>query len=116
MLCPSVFEDAEMILAEWLLLVSGLLCVSLCNNWFLFLSLSLTSLSECGQANDPAAVVVGVVVGVLLMGLISLLVWKVVVTIQDRIAFVRFQNNRLHAKWGVVSESVFLRVMEALLQ
>uniref|UniRef100_A0A8C4N9P7 Integrin beta n=1 Tax=Eptatretus burgeri TaxID=7764 RepID=A0A8C4N9P7_EPTBU len=55
---------------------------------------------ECGQANDPAAMVVGIVVGVLLMGLISLLVWKVVVTIQDRIAFVRFQNNRLHAKWG----------------
>ena len=52
-----------------------------------------------------AAVVLGVIGAVVLIGLLTLLLWKVLTSLHDRREFARFENERKNLKFGVVSIS-----------
>ncbi|CAN0361182.1 unnamed protein product [Lampetra fluviatilis] len=62
---------------------------------------------ECAHGVSDTNAVLCVVAGVLLAGVAALLAWKLMVTVQDRRAFSRFQNDRMHAKWGAGSNPLF---------
>ena len=48
------------------------------------------------------AIIIGVIVGIILIGLILLLIWKLLVTIHDRREFARFEKERANARWDMV--------------
>jgi len=48
------------------------------------------------------AIILGVIGGIILIGLILLLIWKLLVTIHDRREFARFEKERANARWDMV--------------
>ena len=57
---------------------------------------------DCPQPVDVLAIVIGVIVGIVLIGLALLLIWKLLTTIQDRREFAKFEKERMMAKWDTV--------------
>ena len=51
------------------------------------------------------AIVLGVVIGIVVVGLALLLIWKLVTTISDRRELARFEKETKDAKWDTVSYS-----------
>ena len=45
----------------------------------------------------------GVVVGIVLIGLALLLIWKLLMVIHDRREFAKFEKEKMNAKWDTVS-------------
>ena len=60
---------------------------------------------DCPQPVDVLAIVIGVIVGIVLIGLALLLIWKLLTTIQDRREFAKFEKERMMAKWDTVIEN-----------
>uniref|UniRef100_A0A8C4QN49 Integrin beta n=1 Tax=Eptatretus burgeri TaxID=7764 RepID=A0A8C4QN49_EPTBU len=57
---------------------------------------------ECPAEPDVAAIVVGVVTGIVLAGLLLLLGWKLLTTLHDRREVAKFEKEKLTAKWDAV--------------
>ena len=54
------------------------------------------------------AIVLGLIAGIVLIGLILLLVWKLLAMLYDRREYAAFEQERLMAKWDTVSTQVRL--------
>ncbi|XP_028845577.1 integrin beta-3b [Denticeps clupeoides] len=54
---------------------------------------------DCPQGPDVLVVLLSVVGAILFLGLATLLMWKLLVTIHDRREFARFEEERARAKW-----------------
>jgi len=61
----------------------------------------------CTKPVNVLAVILGVIGGIILIGLILLLIWKLLVTIHDRREFARFEKERANARWDMVRDSRF---------
>lgn len=48
-------------------------------------------------------IIIGICVGVLLLGILALVIWKVVVTAHDKRELAKFENETKKAKWNSVS-------------
>src|SRR5688572_19144204 len=54
------------------------------------------------------AFVLGVIGGIILIGLLLLLIWKLLVTIHDRREYARFEKERENARWDMVITHFFI--------
>ena len=61
-------------------------------------------MTECPTGPDIIPIVLGVVVGIVLIGLALLLIWKLLMVIHDRREFAKFEKEKMNAKWDTVSE------------
>jgi len=55
--------------------------------------------------------ILGLVGGVLLLGIIALIIWKVAVTVYDRREFAKFEKEAARANWDTVSNSLPISCM-----
>ncbi|XP_006636317.3 integrin beta-5 [Lepisosteus oculatus] len=62
---------------------------------------------ECGAAPDALTVLLAVVGSILLVGLGLLVIWKLVITIHDRMEFARFQSARSRARYEMASNPLY---------
>uniref|UniRef100_A0A8C5HA05 Integrin beta n=1 Tax=Gouania willdenowi TaxID=441366 RepID=A0A8C5HA05_GOUWI len=58
---------------------------------------------DCPAGPDIVPIIAGVVVGIVLIGLALLLIWKLLMIIQDRREFAKFEKEKQNAKWDTVS-------------
>lgn len=65
----------------------------------------LFDILECPAGPDIIPIVAGVVVGIVLIGLALLLIWKLLMIIHDRREFAKFEKEKMNAKWDTVSYS-----------
>lgn len=61
---------------------------------------------DCPTPVNIFAIVLGVILGIVMVGLALLLIWKLLTTIHDRREFARFEKERMLAKWDTVSCSL----------
>jgi len=61
----------------------------------------------CTKPVNVLAVILGVIAGIILIGLLLLLIWKLLVTIHDRREFARFEKERANARWDMVRRAWF---------
>lgn len=59
-------------------------------------------LIECPKGPDILVVLLSVMGAILLIGLATLLIWKLLITIHDRKEFAKFEEERARAKWDTV--------------
>jgi len=64
------------------------------------------SYAGCTKPVNVLAIIIGVIVGIILIGLLLLLIWKLLVTIHDRREFARFEKERANARWDMVTSLV----------
>lgn len=62
---------------------------------------------ECPTKVNVLAIVLGVVIGIVLVGLALLLIWKLVTTINDRRELARFEKETKDAKWDTGENPVY---------
>ncbi|CAG2105381.1 unnamed protein product [Medioppia subpectinata] len=62
---------------------------------------------DCPEPVDVLAIVIGVIVGIVLIGLALLLIWKLLTTIHDRREFAKFEKERMMAKWDTGENPIF---------
>lgn len=65
--------------------------------------LSFSSLSDCPPPVPVLAIVLGVIAGIVILGILLLLLWKLLTILHDRAEYAKFANERLMAKWDTVS-------------
>ena len=58
---------------------------------------------DCPKPVNILAIVIGVIVGIVLVGLALLLIWKLLTTIHDRREYAKFEKERQMARWDTVS-------------
>ena len=56
----------------------------------------------CTKPVSVLAIILGVIGGIILIGLLLLLIWKLLVTIHDRCEFARFEKERANARLDMV--------------
>ena len=56
---------------------------------------------------DIIPTVAGVVAGILLIGLALLLIWKLLMIIQDRREFAKFEKEKMNAKWDTGENPIY---------
>uniref|UniRef100_A0A4W4GVX7 Integrin beta n=3 Tax=Electrophorus TaxID=8004 RepID=A0A4W4GVX7_ELEEL len=61
--------------------------------------LSVVKEPDCPKGPDILVVLLSVAGAILILGLVSLLIWKLLVTIHDRREFAKFEEERARAKW-----------------
>ncbi|KAK6041647.1 integrin beta tail domain protein, partial [Cooperia oncophora] len=54
---------------------------------------------DCPPPVPVLAIVLGVIAGIVILGIILLLVWKLLTVLHDRAEYAKFNNERLMAKW-----------------
>ena len=59
---------------------------------------------DCPEPVDILAIVIGVIVGIVLIGLAVLLIWKLLTTIHDRREVANFNEEKSKVKWDTVSD------------
>ncbi|XP_044159190.1 integrin beta-2 [Bufo gargarizans] len=62
---------------------------------------------ECPEGPNIIAIVGGTVGGVLLIGLLSLFIWKLITYLQDKKEYQRFETERQQAKWNKSENPIF---------
>ncbi|XP_030204517.1 integrin beta-1 isoform X1 [Gadus morhua] len=62
---------------------------------------------ECPTGPDIIPIVLGVVVGIVLIGLALLLIWKLLMVIHDRREFAKFEKEKLNAKWDTQENPIY---------
>lgn len=62
---------------------------------------------ECPEKVNVLAIVLGVVVGIVVVGLALLLIWKLVTTINDRRELARFEKETKDARWDTGENPVY---------
>ena len=86
-----------------------------CRFWFKYsgnkdvggLILTAKRLKDCPKKVNILAIVIGVIVGIVLVGLALLIIWKLLTTIHDRQEFARFERERQMAKWDTGENPIF---------
>ncbi|EPB72212.1 ribose 5-phosphate isomerase A [Ancylostoma ceylanicum] len=58
---------------------------------------------DCPPPVPVLAIVLGVIAGIVILGLILLLVWKLLTVLHDRAEYAKFNNERLMAKWDTIN-------------
>lgn len=71
-------------------------------NFLYKISYLLNLTLDCPPPVPVLAIVLGVIAGIVILGLILLLVWKLLTVLHDRAEFAKFDNERLMAKWDTV--------------
>uniref|UniRef100_A0A914XQU9 Integrin beta n=1 Tax=Plectus sambesii TaxID=2011161 RepID=A0A914XQU9_9BILA len=66
-----------------------------------------TTDKECPPPVPVLAIVLGVIAGIVILGLILLLVWKLLTVLHDRAEYARFENERLMAKWDTGENPIY---------
>ncbi|KIH45517.1 integrin beta cytoplasmic domain protein [Ancylostoma duodenale] len=61
---------------------------------------------DCPPPVPVLAIVLGVIAGIVILGLILLLVWKLLTVLHDRAEYAKFNNERLMAKWDTVCAQI----------
>ncbi len=74
--------------------------------WMAFLLFSLHIV--CPEAVDPLYIILGIVIGIIIIGLILLLIWRLLTYIHDKREFSRFEKERQNAKWEQVRNPCML--------
>lgn len=67
----------------------------------------MIAIAECPTPVNILAIVLGVIGGIILIGLLLLLIWKLLVTIHDRREYARFEKERENARWDMVIFALF---------
>ncbi|KRY41314.1 integrin beta pat-3 [Trichinella spiralis] len=62
---------------------------------------------DCPPPVPVLAIVLGVIAGIVLIGLILLLIWKLLTIIHDRREYAKFEKERLMAKWDTGENPIF---------
>ncbi|KAM7347424.1 integrin beta-PS-like [Cochliomyia hominivorax] len=62
---------------------------------------------ECPAKIFTLGIIVGVISTIVLVGLGTMLLWKLITTIHDKREFARFENERKNAKWDAVGNPIF---------
>ncbi|KAG1650511.1 Integrin beta-PS [Nymphon striatum] len=62
---------------------------------------------ECRESDSLIAVVVGLIIGIVLIGLLLLLIWKLLTTIHDRREFAKFEKEANSVKWDTSVNPLF---------
>ena len=75
------------------------------------LSFLLGSRAECPEPVPVLWIILGVILGIILIGLALLLIWKLLVTIHDRREFARFEKERENARWDMVRSRSYVLVL-----
>lgn len=57
---------------------------------------------DCPPPVPIIAIILGLIAGIVLIGLILLLVWKLLTMLHDRREFAAFEQERLMARWDTV--------------
>ncbi|KAI1307715.1 Integrin beta-PS [Halotydeus destructor] len=65
------------------------------------------STKECPTPVNILAIVIGVILGIVLVGLALLLIWKLLTTIHDRREFAKFEKERMMAKWDTGENPIY---------
>ena len=60
-------------------------------------------ITECPFKPNLIAIILGVIGGIVVLGVIALLIWKLVTTLHDRREFAKFEKERQQAQWNTVS-------------
>ncbi|KAM4626220.1 integrin beta-2 isoform 1-T2 [Discoglossus pictus] len=63
--------------------------------------------TECPEAPNVIAIVGGTIAGVILLGIIALLIWKLVTEMNDRKEYRRFEKERMKSKWNTDANPIF---------
>lgn len=64
-------------------------------------------LPECPKGPDILVVLLSVMGAILLIGLATLLIWKLLITIHDRKEFAKFEEERARAKWDTANNPLY---------
>ena len=98
----------------WMILITALLlCRSCLHNWvhlkwvwqlqlWVYYVVFILIVTEC-QKDYWLEVIIGVCVGVLLLGILALIIWKRIVTLHDSREFAKFEKEAQQARWKSVS-------------
>ncbi|XP_064455980.1 integrin beta-PS-like [Ornithodoros turicata] len=62
---------------------------------------------ECPEPINILAIILGVIIGIVLIGLALLLIWKLFTTIHDRREFAKFEKERQMAKWDTGENPIY---------
>lgn len=62
---------------------------------------------ECPTPVPVLPIVLGVIAGIILIGLLLLLLWKLLVTIHDRREYARFEKERDNARWNLGENPIY---------
>ncbi|KIH61213.1 integrin beta tail domain protein [Ancylostoma duodenale] len=62
---------------------------------------------DCPPPVPVLAIVLGVIAGIVILGLILLLVWKLLTVLHDRAEYAKFNNERLMAKWDTNENPIY---------
>jgi protocadherin alpha len=62
---------------------------------------------RCTPPVNVLAIVLGVILGIIVIGLALLIIWKVLVTIHDRREFARFEKERENARWDMGQNPIY---------
>ncbi|XP_011817956.1 PREDICTED: integrin beta-3 [Colobus angolensis palliatus] len=62
---------------------------------------------ECPKGPDILVVLLSVMGAILLIGLATLLIWKLLITIHDRKEFAKFEEERARAKWDTANNPLY---------
>ncbi|XP_023220353.1 integrin beta-PS-like [Centruroides sculpturatus] len=65
---------------------------------------------DCPEPVNILAIVLGVIGGIVAVGLVLLLIWKLLTTIHDRREFAKFEKERQMAKWDTGENSIYKQV------
>uniref|UniRef100_A0A2K6EJZ1 Integrin beta n=1 Tax=Propithecus coquereli TaxID=379532 RepID=A0A2K6EJZ1_PROCO len=63
--------------------------------------------TECPKGPDILVVLLSVMGAILLIGLATLLIWKLLITIHDRKEFAKFEEERARAKWDTANNPLY---------
>lgn len=69
--------------------------------------LGLMTFPECPEPVNILAIILGVIIGIVLIGLALLLIWKLFTTIHDRREFAKFEKERQMAKWDTGENPIY---------
>lgn len=62
---------------------------------------------DCPPPVPVLAIVLGVIAGIVILGIILLLVWKLLTVLHDRAEYAKFNNERLMAKWDTNENPIY---------
>ncbi|RWS10657.1 integrin beta-PS-like protein, partial [Dinothrombium tinctorium] len=75
------------------------------NGAFVFVTAQRTK--DCPTPVDVFKIVIGVIIGIVLVGLALLFIWKILTTIHDRREFAKFEKERQMAKWDTGENPIY---------
>ena len=58
--------------------------------------------TECPKPVNTLTILLGVIGGILIIGIMLLVLWKIIVTMYDKIEYAKFEKELAKAKWEVV--------------